>query len=142
MEQGNTGAAPPLPTAPDGPRLAAWVGGLAVALVEMAQGLRPVTTLDGVATPAARRRIHHVVRTDARHRPRRMLPVRLIGVRGMHPTAAAYEAAVTVGVGARAIAVAARVEHDGAAWRVVDLVPPSAGLLPAGRRPGRPAARP
>ncbi len=140
MEQGNIGAAPPPLDGPTDPRLAAWVGTLAVVLVEMAQGLRPVTTLDAVATLAARRRIHRVVRADARRRPgHRITPVRVIGVRGMQPTAAAYEAAVTVGIGARAIAVAARVEHDGGAWRIVELVPPGTGLLPAGHRPGRPA---
>lgn len=138
MEQGHEDRTT---TGPDGPgvdRLAPWVGGLAVALVEMAQGRRPVTTLDAVATPAARRRIHRVVRAAARPRPgRRIPPVRLIRVRGMLPTAGAYEAAVTVGIGPRAIAVAARVEHDGSGWRIVDLVPPEAGLLPAGRRPAR-----
>ena len=139
MEQGNIGAAPPPLDGPADPRLAAWVGTLAVALVEMAQGLRPVTALDGVATLAARRRIHRVVRMDARRRAgHRTTPVRVIGVRGMQPTAAAYEAAVTIGIGARAIAVAARIEHDGGGWRVVELVPPGSGLLPAGRRPGRP----
>jgi len=94
MEQHPTGGtAPPQPDDVDVERLAAWVGALAVVLVEMGQGMRP--------------------------------------------TAGAYEAAVTVGVGARAIAVAARVEHDGTVWRIVELVPPEAGLHPAGRRPDR-----
>ncbi len=138
---GTTGAG----AAVDAARLPAWVGGLAVVLVEMVQGRRPVTTLDAVATPAARRRIHRVVADGRRPRTARAAaPVRLIAVRGMHPTAGAYEAAVTVGVGPRAIAVAARVEHDGATWRIVELVPPGSGLLPAGRRPSRafPGGRP
>jgi|DEB0MinimDraft_10_1074344.scaffolds.fasta_scaffold01012_11 hypothetical protein len=138
MEQHRTGGtAPPQPEDVDVERLAAWVGALAVVLVEMGQGMRPTRTLDAVATPAARRRIHRVARSGRRGPGHRVAPVRLIAVRGMQPTAGAYEAAVTVGVGARAIAVAARVEHDGAAWRIVELVPPEAGLHPAGRRPGR-----
>jgi hypothetical protein len=119
--------------------LAAWVATLAVALVEMAQGMRPVTTLDTVATLGARRRIHRVVGSTLRSTasPRgRVAPVRVLAVRGMQPSAGAYEAAVTVAVGARAIAVAARVEHDGRTWRVVELVPPGTGLLPAGWRAG------
>ena len=132
------GTAPPLRSPQEAGRLAAWVGGLAVVLVEMSRGMRPATTLDPVATPAARRRIHGVVRAGGELRTgRRVAPVRVIRVRGMHPTAGAYEAAVTLGIGARSIAVAARIEHDGEAWRVVDLAPPGLGLLPAGRRPGR-----
>ena len=126
---------PPQGTGP----LAAWVGSLAVVLVEMSRGMRPATTLDPVATPAARRRIHSVVRAGGELSVgRRVAPVRVIGVRGMHPTAGAYEAAVTLGVGPRSVAVAARIEHDGQAWRIVDLAPPGLGLLPAGRRSGRP----
>lgn len=119
--------------------VARWVGALAVTLVEMAQGMRPVTTLDTVATPGARRRIHRVVGAAARPRPggrTRVTPVRVVGIRCMQPTAGAYEAAVTVAVGHRAIAVAARVEHDGAAWRIVELLPPGTGMIPAGRREG------
>jgi hypothetical protein len=132
-------APPPAREAQEAGRLAAWVGAFAVVLVEMSRGMRPATTLDPVATPAARRRIHRVVSLGGELRTgRRVAPVRVIGVRGMQPTAGAYEAAVTLGIGARSIAVAARVEHDGEAWRIVDLAPPGLGLLPAGRRPGRP----
>ena len=117
--------------------LLTWVGALAVALVEMAQGMRPITALDRVATPAARRRIQRVVRDAIRSRASRRVrvsTVRLVAVRGMQPTAGVLEAAVTVAVGRRAVAVAARVEHDGATWRLVELVPPGTGLLPAGWR--------
>lgn len=136
------GGAPSAPRAAgraDAEPLMTWVGALAVALVEMAQGMRPVTALDGVATPAARRRIQRVVRDAMRARGRRrarVSPVRLVAVRGMQPTAGALEAAVTVAVGRRAVAVAARVEHDGTTWRLVELVPPGTGLLPAGWRAG------
>lgn len=142
MDDGpDRGSAPSDPEQVDVGRIAVWVGGLAVALVEMSQGMRPITALDLMATPAARRRIHRTVRASARPRPgRRATPVRLIAVRGMQPTAGAYEAAVTVAVGRRSIAVAARVENDGGAWRIVELAPPGIGLEPAGRRPGRPPA--
>lgn len=142
MDEDRTeGTAPPVTDGQGAERLAAWVGALAVTLVEMSQGMRPATALDPMTTPAARRRIHRVVRIGGELRSgRRVAPVRVIRVRGMQPTAGAYEAAVTLGIGARSIAVAARVEHDGEAWRIVDLAPPGLGLLPAGRRPGRPAA--
>lgn len=137
-QERDEGAAPPVPEVPDAGRLSTWIGAIAVVLVEMSQGMRPATTLDPVATPAARRRIHRVVRAGGELRSgRRVAPVRVISVRGMQPTAGAYEAAVTLGLGARRIAVAARVEHDGDAWRIVDLAPPGLGMLPAGRRPGR-----
>jgi hypothetical protein len=118
--------------------LAVWVGALAVILVEMAQGMRPVTALDAVATLGARRRIHGLVGAAVRARSGggrgRVTPVRVLAVRGMVPSAGAYEAAVTVAVADRAIAVAARIEHDGGTWRIVELAPPGTGLFPSGRR--------
>ena len=52
-QERSDGTAPPIRQPQEVQRLAAWVGGLAVVLVEMSRGMRPATTLDPVATPAA-----------------------------------------------------------------------------------------
>jgi hypothetical protein len=124
-----------IPTKVDG-RLLELLGGLAVTMVEMEQGLRSVSTLDEHASPAARRRIRAVVRASGRRkgrdrRGRRTAPTRVLRTTAFYPSAGAVEGAVLVDEAGRVRAFAIRLERKGATWRIVELAPPEAGLAPA-----------
>lgn len=116
--------------------LADYVGRLAVTYAEMQLGLRPVSSLDDVASPAARRRMRRLVqlaaqRSDGRRERSRCAPVRVRQVRAQHPSAGALEACVTIEWDGRAHAIAVRLEQEVDRWLVVDLAPPEYGLLAA-----------
>jgi hypothetical protein len=116
--------------------LAEHVGRLAITFAEMQLGLRPVSSLDDIASPAARRRMRRLVQlaargSDGRRGASRCAPVRVLQVRAQHPSAGALEASVTVEWDGRARAIAVRLEQEVDHWLVVDLALPEHGLLPA-----------
>jgi hypothetical protein len=116
--------------------LADHVGRLAITFAEMQLGLRPVSSLDDVASPAARRRLRRLIQlaaqdTNGRHGPRRCAPVRVLHIRAQHPSAGALEASVIVEWDGRARAIAVRLEQEVDRWLIVDLAPPERGLLAA-----------
>ena len=119
-------------------RLIELLGGLAVTMVEMEQGLRPVTALDGFASPAARRRIRAVLLWNAERRRgerRRTVPASVVRTAAAHPSASALEGAVILREDDRIRAFAIRLERGARGWRIVELAPPEAGLAPAGMMP-------
>jgi hypothetical protein len=116
--------------------LAHDVGLLAVTFIEMQLGLRPVSGLDGIASPAARRRIRRLVQLAAQRPPGRRgrvrsAPVTVLQVRAQHPCTGALEASVTLECDGRIRALAIRLEQEAERWMLVDIAPPEQGLLPA-----------
>jgi hypothetical protein len=117
-------------------RLAIDVGIIATTFVEMQLGLRAVSALDDVASPAARRRIRRLVqlaaqRPSGRRGRGRSAPVTVLQVRAQHPCAGALEASVTLECDGRVRALAIRLEQEGDRYLLVDIAPPEQGLLAA-----------
>jgi hypothetical protein len=117
-------------------QLAIDVGVIATTFVEMQLGLRAVSSLDDIASPAAKRRIRRLVQLAAR-RPSgrrgrvRSAPVTVLQVRAQHPCAGALEASVTLECDGRVRALAIRLEQEVDRWILVDIAPPEQGLLAA-----------
>jgi hypothetical protein len=116
--------------------LATDVGRLAVTFIEMQFGLRPVSSLDDIASNAARRRIRRLVQLASQRPPGRRgrgrsAPVTVLHVRAQHPCAGALEASVTIECDGRIRALAIRLEQEIDRWMLVDIAPPEQGLLPA-----------
>jgi len=107
---------------------------LAIRMVEMEQGLRPVSTLDRVASPLAGRRIRQqlfVVR-NARHRGAcRTAPVSAVRTVSFHPSAGVAEGVVVIRCDGRTRAFCIRLEEECGRWRIVDLASPETHLAAA-----------
>jgi hypothetical protein len=117
-------------------RLAIDVGIIATTFVEMQLGLRAVSALDDIASPAAKRRIRRLVqlaaqRPSGRRGRARSAPVTILQVRAQHPCAGALEASVTLECDGRVRALAIRLEQEVDRWILVDIAPPEQGLLAA-----------
>ncbi len=117
-------------------RLAVDVGTIAATFVEMQLGLRAVSALDEVASPAVRRRIRRLVQLAAqrpagRRGRARSAPVTVLQVRAQHPCAGALEASVTLECDGRVRALAIRLEQEVERWMLVDIAPPEQGMLAA-----------
>lgn len=121
--------APPLDDLPQ--HLVARLAALATTFVEMQQGLRPVTSLDAIASAAARRRILALT-AGATHRRSgstfRTAPVVILRVHAMFPSAGAIEGSVVVQCDGRVRAIALRLERWDAGWTLVEIAPPEGGL--------------
>jgi hypothetical protein len=107
---------------------------LAVRMVEMEQGLRPVSSLDAQASPLAARRIRKLVHTAASGRPRgvrRTAPASVLNTTSFHPSAGVTEGVVVVSCDERVRAFSVRLEQEGDRWWIVDLAPPEGGLAAA-----------
>jgi len=107
---------------------------LAVRMVEMEQGLRPVSALDEQASPLAARRIRHLVhsaRTGRRRGARRTAPALVLNTSSFHPSAGVTEGVVVLSCDARVRAFSVRLEQEGDRWWIVDLAPPEGGLAAA-----------
>jgi hypothetical protein len=126
---------PSPPTAPlldDLPEhLVARLAVLATTFVEMQHGLRPVSSLDAIASAAARRRILALT-AGAMHRRSgstfRTAPVLVLRVHAMFPSAGAIEGSVVVQCDGRVRAIALRLERWDAGWTLVEIAPPEGGL--------------
>ncbi len=124
-------------------RINAFLVHVARTLSEMEQGLRPVTTLDHHMSRPAARRLRTVVqeaRRGAGRTPqarRRTLPTRVLSASSAHPTAGVTEGVVVLSVEGRARPYCVRMEHEGPAWRIVELMPPDLGLRPVVTRASR-----
>jgi hypothetical protein len=117
-------------------RLAIDVGTIAATFIEMQLGLRAVSALDDLASPAATRRIRRLVQLAAQRPPgrrgrARSAPVTVLQVRAQHPCAGALEASVTLECDGRVRALAIRLEQEVDRWILVDIAPPEQGLLAA-----------
>jgi hypothetical protein len=107
---------------------------LVVSMVEMEQGLRPASALDGQASPLAARRIRKLVHLAANGRPRgvrRTAPASVIKTTSFHPTAGVTEGVVVLSCDERVRAYSVRLEQEGDRWWIVDLAPPEGGLAAA-----------
>jgi len=107
---------------------------LAIRMIEMEQGLRPVSTLDGQSSPMAARRIRHLVHAATLGRPRgarRTAPTRVMRTFSSHPSAGAVEGCVILQCDGRVRALSFRLEQEGDRWWIVDLSPPDAALAAA-----------
>jgi len=117
-------------------RLAIDVGTIATTFVEMQLGLRAISALDDIASPAAKRRIRRLVqlaaqRPSGRRGRARSAPVTVLQVRAQHPCAGALEASATFECDGRVRALAIRLEQEAERWILVDIAPPEQGLLAA-----------
>jgi hypothetical protein len=121
--------APPLDDLPQ--HLVARLAALATTFVEMQHGLRPVTSLDAIASTAARRRILALT-AGATHRRSgstfRTAPIVVLRVHAMFPSAGAIESSVIVQCDGRVRAIALRLERWDAGWTLVEIAPPEGGL--------------
>lgn len=100
---------------------------LVQAWLEVRSGRRPLSQLDPLVAPAARRRLA----AQLPSRPDHTLPVgRVQRVRSYAPTRDACEASVVVRRGERTTAFAVRLERHRGIWRAVELTAPEAGLAP------------
>jgi len=134
-------------TTPDGSRVRPHVPGargdaalneyltrLVVRMVEMEQGLRPVSLLDDHASPLAARRIRqlvHLARSGRRPGARRTAPAAALTTSSFHPSAGVTEGVVILTCDERVRAFCIRLEQEGDRWWIVDLAPPEGGLAPA-----------
>ena len=118
-----------------GREMGARIEYLARTLAEMEQGLRPVGTLDPVASRAASRRIRKVVhgaqRTGTGTRRARTSPPKVRRSSFSHPSAGVTEGTVIIERDSRARAYCVRLEQEHDRWRIVELAPVDAGLKPA-----------
>jgi hypothetical protein len=104
---------------------------LAICMVEMEQGLRPVSTLDELASPMAARRIRkvvHLAATGRRTGARRTAPASVLRTMSFHPSAGVTEGVVVLQCDSRARAFSVRLEQEGDRWWIVELAPPESGL--------------
>ncbi len=108
---------------PDPIRLA---GLLARAWLEVRAGHRPLAQLDGLLSPAVRRRLRHQLPTGTRDRPSGH--VRVTRLIGSTPAAGVREVAVLVEHEQRLTAIAVRMERHRGSWRATELTAPEAGL--------------
>lgn len=108
---------------PDPVRLA---GLLARAWLEVRAGHRPVTQLDALLSPAARRRLRHQLPTGTTNRPSGH--VRITRLVGSSPAPGVREVAVLVEHEQRLTAIAVRMERHRGSWRATELTAPEAGL--------------
>jgi len=108
---------------------------VAVLMVEMEHGLRPVNTLDNQASPMAARRIRHFVHQAAVARGPgvvpRTAPVSVLNTVSFHPSAGVTEGVVVLERDERVRALCVRLEQEGERWWIVDIAGPEGGLLPA-----------
>jgi hypothetical protein len=107
---------------------------IVVLMVEMEQGLRPVSSLDDQASPLAARRIRKLVQLAAQGRrraPRRTAPASLVRATSFHPSAGVTEGVVVLSCDGRVRAYSVRLEQQGERWWIVDLAPPEGGLTAA-----------
>lgn len=118
-------------------------------MAEMEQGRRPVSTLDGIASPLAARRIRHQVheaqnggRPGRSRRRRRTTPTAVVSARSFHPSAGVTEGVVVIRCDRRSRAYCVRLEQEGERWRLVELATPDGGLLPAVTEASRAGAIP
>ena len=108
---------------PDPIRLA---GLLARAWMEVRAGHRPVAQLDGLISPAARRRLRHQLPPAGAPRPSGH--VRIARLIGSAPAPGVREVAVLVEHEQRLTAIAVRMERHRGSWRATELTAPEAGL--------------
>jgi hypothetical protein len=117
----------PLDARPPGPAPDRLAHVLVQVWLEVRAGRRPLSQLDPLLAPAARRRL-------AAQLPTRADPAIAVGrvqrVRSYAPTRDACEASVLVRHGARTTAFAVRLERHRGIWRAVELTAPEAGLAP------------
>jgi hypothetical protein len=117
----------PLDGRPPGPAPDRLAHLLVQVWLEVRAGRRPLSQLDPLLAPAARRRLAAQLPT----RPDPSAPVgRVQRVRSYAPTRDACEASVVVRHGVRATAFAVRLERHRGVWRAVELTAPEAGLAP------------
>jgi hypothetical protein len=117
----------PLDERPPGPAPDRLAHLLVQVWLEVRSGRRPLSQLDPLLAPAARRRLAAQLPT----RPDPGVPVgRVQRVRSCAPTRDACEASVVVRQGARTTAFAVRLERHRGVWRAVELTAPEAGLAP------------
>ncbi len=117
----------PLEGRPPGPAPDRLAHLLVQVWLEVRAGRRPLSQLDPLLAPAARRRLA----AQLLPRPDPTIPVgRVQRIRSYAPTRDACEASVVVRQGARTTAFAVRLERHRGVWRAVELTAPEAGLAP------------
>jgi hypothetical protein len=117
----------PLDGRPPGPAPDRLAQLLVQAWLEVRAGRRPLSQLDPLLAPAARRRLA----AQLSLRPDAAAPVgRVHRVRSCAPSPDACEASVLVRRGARTTAFAVRLERHRGVWRAVELTAPEAGFAP------------
>jgi hypothetical protein len=117
----------PLDGRPPGPTPDRLAKVLVQVWLEVRAGRRPLSQLDPLLAPAARRRLA----AQLPARPDAATPIgRVQRVRSCAPTRDACEASVLVRQDARTTAFAVRLERHRGIWRAVELTAPEAGLAP------------
>jgi len=118
-------------------------------MTEMEQGLRPVATLDAIASPLAARRIRHqVYEAQVGTRPgrsrgrQRTAPSTVLSASSFHPTAGVTEGVVVIKCDGRSRAYCIRLEQEAYRWRLVELATPGGTLRAAVTEASRAGAVP
>jgi hypothetical protein len=122
------------PEAPEPAPIRIQLALLAVTFIEMQQGLRPVNSLDAIASNAARRRIRALTVHSARPRRQkatRTAPVTVLRVRATQPSAGVIEGTAVIATDDRVRCLAIRLEHRDDGWTLVEIAPPGDGLKAA-----------